>query len=161
MSLIYKAVQSTIENKSGDKTWHPALVKVGKTVTTHEVGEKIALMSSLNPGDVHNVFRCLPIVFWGLLLDGKSVKIEGWGTFTLKIRSRGKGVLTAKEVNPGQITDLHCQFTPEYSRMGNTITRSHTVGVEFVHVDRLNTGKEGTNEGSGNGDDDDYVDPNA
>lgn len=165
MALIYKPIQSTIETKSGEKNWHPTLVKVGRPVTTHDLSEKIAVMSSLTPGDVHNAFRCLPIVLREELLNGRSVKIEGLGTFTLKIRSRGKGVTTADKVNPSQITNLHCQFTPEYSRVGESTTRALTQGAEFVHINQLKTGLLGTEDGNdannGGGGDDGVIDPEA
>ena len=32
MTLFYKAVQSTMATKAGDKKWHLNLVKIGKTV---------------------------------------------------------------------------------------------------------------------------------
>mgnify|MGYP003623322699 CR=1 FL=1 len=163
MSLIYKPIQSTIKNKAGEKTWHLSLVKTGNTVTTQTLGEKIAVISSLTPGDVHNAFRCLPIVMKEELLNGNSVKLEGLGTFTLKARTRGKGVATANDVNPSQITALNCLFTPEYTRMGDTITRSLTTGAQFVHVNRLKTGLVSNENGNntGNGDDDDFIDPEA
>jgi len=164
MPLIYKPAQSTIENKAGEKTWHLSLVKTRHTVTTQALGEKISIMSSLTPGDVHNAFRCLPIVMKDELMNGNSVKIDGLGTFTLIARTRGKGVPTAAEVSPSQITSLHCQFTPEYTRTGATTTRTLTTGATFVHVNQLKTGlvSSNANNNSGNEDGgDEYIDPNA
>lgn len=166
MPLIYKPTQSTIENKAGVKTWHLSLVKTGHTVTTQALGEKISVMSSLTPGDVHNAFRCLPLVMKDELMNGNSVKIDGLGTFTLIARTRGKGVATAEEVNPSQITTLHCQFTPEYTRTGQTTTRTLTTGARFTHVNNLKTGlvsSDANNDGGNEGDGGDggYVDPDA
>ena len=162
MALIYHGVQSTIENKSGEKTWHLSLVKTGEVITTQQLGEKIAEKSSLTAGDVHNVIRNLMSVMRDELLDSRSVKLDGLGTFTMKARTRGKGVATAKEVSPNQVVSLRCQFTPEYTRVGTTTTRALTTGVSFIHVDRLTKGlKSQEGAGENNNGDDEYIDPNA
>lgn len=169
MALFYKPIQSTIANKDGEKLWHLSLVKTGVVVETQELAQTIAEKSSLTPGDAHNVVRNLMSVMRKELLNSNSVRLEGLGTFTMKARTRGKGVKTAEEVNPNQITTLRCVFTPEYSRpaaMGTT--RVITDGVQFVHINKLTKGiVGGGTDSSGNspgGDDDggdDWQDPDA
>ena len=90
MTLFYKAVQSTMATKAGDKKWHLNLVKIGKTVSTQQLAEMIAEKSSLTPGDVHNVVRNLMTAMRSELLNSKTVRLEGLGTFTMKARSRGR-----------------------------------------------------------------------
>ena len=165
MPLFYKPVKSTIANKDGEKLWHLSLVKTGTIVGTQELGEAIAEKSSLTPGDAHNVVRNLMSVMRAELLNSNSVRLEGLGTFTMKARTRGRGVQTAEEVNPDQITSLRCIFTPEYSRpaaMGTT--RAITNGVQFVHINKLTKGMVASN-GDSFGDDDgggdDWQDPDA
>ena len=41
MTLFYKAVQSTMATKAGDKKWHLNLVKKGKTVSTQQLADMI------------------------------------------------------------------------------------------------------------------------
>lgn len=102
MALFYKAVKSTMATKSGDKKWHLNLVKVGKVVSTQQLAEMIAEKSSLTPGDVHNVVRNLMTAMRSALLDSKTVRLDGLGTFTMKARTRGRGVDKEEEVNPNQ-----------------------------------------------------------
>jgi len=88
MALFYKAVKSTMATKAGDKKWHLNLVKVGKVVSTQQLAEMIAEKSSLTPGDVHNVVRNLMTAMRSALLDSKTVRLDGLGTFTMKARTR-------------------------------------------------------------------------
>ena len=107
------------------------------------VGELIAQKASLTPGDVHNVIRNLMEVMKEQLLNSRTVKLEGLGTFTMIINAGGNGVETADKVSPNQIKYLKCQFTPEFTQnAGGGRTRALTTGVEYVHVDNLLKGLE-------------------
>ena len=157
MPLFYKAVQSPIANKAGAKLWHLNLVKAGGTVATQQLAELIAEKSSLTAGDVQNVVRNLMSVMREYLLNSRSVRLDGLGTFTMKACTRGKGVESADKVSPNQITALKCRFTPEYTRPAAIgTTRALTQGVQFLHADLLknDTSEEGpSGGGSGEGED--------
>lgn len=157
MPLFYKAVQSPIANKAGAKLWHLNLVKAGGTVATQQLAEVIAEKSSLTAGDVQNVVRNLMSVMREYLLNSRSVRLDGLGTFTMKACTRGKGVESADKVSPNQITALKCRFTPEYTRpVAIGTTRALTQGVQFLHADLLknDTSEEGpSGGGSGEGED--------
>ena len=157
MPLFYRAVQSPMANKAGAKLWHLNLVKTGTTVTTQQLAEVIAEKSSLTAGDVQNVVRNLMSVMREYLLNSRSVRLDGLGTFTMKACTRGKGVESADKVSPNQITALKCRFTPEYTRPAAIgTTRALTQGVQFLHADLLknDTSEEGpSGGGSGEGED--------
>ena len=157
MPLFYKAVQSPIANKAGAKLWHLNLVKAGGTVATQQLAEVIAEKSSLTAGDVQNVVRNLMSVMREYLLNSRSVRLDGLGTFTMKACTRGKGVESADKVSPNQITALKCRFPPEYTRPAAIgTTRALTQGVQFLHADLLknDTSEEGpSGGGSGEGED--------
>ena len=157
MPLFYTAVQSPIANKAGAKLWHLNLVKAGGTVATQQLAEVIAEKSSLTAGDVQNVVRNLMSVMREYLLNSRSVRLDGLGTFTMKACTRGKGVESADKVSPNQITALKCRFTPEYTRPAAIgTTRASTQGVQFLHADLLknDTSEEGpSGGGSGEGED--------
>ena len=154
MPLFYKAVQSPIANKAGAKLWHLNLVKAGGTVATQQLAEVIAEKSSLTPGDVQNVVRNLLSVMRVHLLNSHSVRLEGLGTFTMGIRSRGKGVDTEEKVNPNQITSVHCRFTPEYFRpIAVGTTRALTQGMTFAHADLIGKVVDSNAGGDGEGED--------
>lgn len=160
MALVYKTFQSELPTKDGEKLYYPRLIKIGGIVDTQKVGELIAEKASLTPGDCHSVIRNLMSVMREQLLNGRTVRLDGLGTFTLIARAAGKGVKTAEEVNSSQITGLRCLFTPEYRRpAGSTnTTRALFDGVEYVKFSSL-----GGESSTGNSDeDDDYEqDPNA
>lgn len=159
MSLIYKPVKSNLLTKAGEQMWHLNLVKFPQVIGTKQLAEEIAEKASLTVGDVESSIRNLMSVMRSHLLNSYSVRLDGLGTFTIMARTRGKGVPTAKEVNPNQISGLRCQFTPEYFRpaaMGTT--RALLQGVKFTHIDELN--KIGsTNDGGDGGEGGEVIDP--
>ena len=89
------------------------------------------------------------------LLNSRTVRLDGLGTFTMKARTRGKGVAKEGDVNPNQVTALHCQFTPEYTRPAAIgTTRAMLQGVEFQKwsgkvTDDKETPDDGGNTGGG------------
>lgn len=91
MPLIYKPYQATLANKEGQKLYYPRLVKFGKAVNTQKMAELIAEKASLTAGDVHNVIRNLMSVMREQLLNSRTVRLEGLGTFTMMLRRTGKG----------------------------------------------------------------------
>ena len=151
MPLIYKPYQANIANKAGQKLYYPRLVKFSKMVNTQKMAELIAEKASLTPGDVHNVIRNLMSVMREQLLNSRTVRLDGLGTFTMRARSTSKGVETADKVSPQQITTLWCQFTPEYRRpaTGGGVTRAMLNGVSFENVANLGGGSSNVG-GSGN-----------
>lgn len=133
MPVLYKAVQSTMPTEEGEKLWYPHLVKIGRAVTTHELAMEISKMSSLSPGDVHNVIYSLFDCMSKHLKNSRSVNLEELGTFTLKAQAAGNGVKTPEEVNPKQINYLKVQFTPSYRMMQGGVGKICPMvnGVEF------------------------------
>ena len=92
----------------------------------------VAEKCSATPGDVHNVIRNLVSVMRLQLLNSRTVRLDGLGTFTVMARTRGKGVDNEKDVTPNQVTSLHFMFTPEYTRPAALgTTRALWQGVEF------------------------------
>jgi predicted histone-like DNA-binding protein len=163
MPLFYKAQQNNLESEDGIRKWHPRLVKVGKSVTTQMVAKKVADLSSLAPGDVHNAIRTMATVIGEFLSESRSVNLEGLGTFTMIIDSKGKGVNTAEEVNPAQINNLKVHFTPSYTvAPGGNRTRAMFDNYEFVRYDAISSSKEGNVDDPGVGPvDPDFQDPTA
>lgn len=158
MPLFYRSVQSPIATKEGKKLWHLNLVKVGKTVNLQQLAEMIAEKSSLTPGDVHNVVRNLMTVMRQQLLNSRTVRLDGLGTFTMKAKTNGKGVEQKEEVNPNQIQALLCRFTDEYTRPAALgTTRALLQGVEFEKASKIGASTEEDSGDEGGG----VVDPTA
>ena len=99
MPLIYKPYQATLANKEGQKLYYPRLVKFGKAVNTQKMAELIAEKASLTAGDVHNVIRNLMSVMREQLLNSRTVRLEGLGTFTMIAKANGKGVELESKVS--------------------------------------------------------------
>ena len=160
MPLFYKARQSQIATKGGSKLWHLSLVKVGKVVSLQELAEKIAEKSSLTPGDVHNAVRNLMTVMKNELLNSRTVRLDGLGTFTMIARTRGKGVNDEKEVGPNQVASLMVHFRDEYTRPAALgTTRSMIQGVAFEKASKIGGVTGGEDSGSEGGGD--IIDPTA
>ena len=158
MPLFYYARQSSLATKEGAKLWHLSLKKVGRAVDAQQLAEVIAEKSSLTPGDVHNVIRNLMTVMRSQLLNSRTVRLDGLGTFTMKARTRGKGTVKAEDVNPNQVTALRCQFTPEYTRPAAIgTTRALLQGVEFEKW--LEAAVDGGTSGGGESDGGEEEDP--
>lgn len=158
MPLLYYARQSQLKTKDGVKQWHLTLKKIGRAVSLQQLGEMVAEKCSATPGDVHNVVRNLMSVMRLQLLNSRTVRLDGLGTFTVIARTRGKGVDAEKDVSPNQVTSLHFMFTPEYTRPAALgTTRALWQGVEFekwTGKDAADGGKD-PDDGNGGGSDGD------
>lgn len=168
MALNFRAHQSSLETKDGKKLWYPILVKDSGMITIEQLGKKISEKSTLTIGDVYNVIHSLISEFNSGLMNGHSVNLEGFGSFTVIARASGKGVEDPADVNASQIKSLRVQFTPSFKRTPmQGVTRAMFEGVTFQRWsgDPYNpqykfAGENGTNP-SGGDDDGDVVDPDA
>ena len=106
--------------------WYPVAVTIGRPVGTDTIGKKLADLSSLSTGDVKSVLDLLGGVLGDYMNQGRSVKLDGVGTFYYTANTEGKGVDTAKEVGAQQIAGTRVRFIPEVSRgsSGQITTRS-------------------------------------
>lgn len=167
MALNYRAFQSTLENDEGEKLWYPLLVKESGVITLEMIAQRIVEKSSLTRGDVYNVVDCLISELNDKLMNGHSVRLNGFGSFTAVIKSNGNGVKTPQEVNSSQIKSMGIRFTPSGKRTPmQGLTRAMFDGVEFKRWSGDPYAPnykyaEGNNSGN-NGEGDDYEqDPNA
>lgn len=162
MSILLKAYQSVLETEEGEKLWYPRIAKFGQKVSTSELTSALAELSSLSQGDARSFIQDLTTVMRRFLINGYSVNLEEFGTFTLIVKATGAGVKTREEVNPNQINQLKVRFTPTYKRSSyQGTTRALYSGVSFTMIDKeLAKGQDNSSTPGGN-DDDDYVDPNA
>ena len=91
---------------------------------------------------------------------GRTVKIEGVGTFYYTAATNKRGVATPGEVNSGQINGIRVRFIPEVKRSSGkqVTTRSMVdVDVDWTDLEKLANGSttsdntEGGNPGGGSG----------
>lgn len=111
--------------------WYPVAVTIGRPVNTDTIAKKLADLSSLSTGDVKSVLDLLGGVLGDYMNQGRSVKLEGVGTFYYTANTEGKGVDSAKEVGAQQITGTRVRFIPEVTRgSGNQVTTRSLVSAD-------------------------------
>ena len=96
--------------KKINKKWYPQSVLVGSPVTTAQVAKRLAAESTVSPADVAAVLTSLGPVMADYMSQGRSVKLDGIGSF----------YFTAVSAN--QIVGVRVRFNPEthYERGGGS-----------------------------------------
>ena len=151
MAVLYKSIQSTMPNKAGEKLFHARVVYVSNVGLT-KLADEVAELSSLSPGDVKNTITNLVTVMTRHMQSSESVTLEGLGTFSLAMRSRGQGAATAEEVDASK-SYLHVRFRPASTRNSDktVATRSLVTGVKCVPYSSLVSGTDTTSGGTESG----------
>lgn len=109
--------------KKLSKMWHPQAVSLGKPIEMDELCKQIALISTVSSADAKATLEALGLVLGTSMNTGRTVHVEGLGTFYYTCISTGKGVDAAEKVNANQIIGTRVRFVPESRRKGNTVTR--------------------------------------
>ena len=151
--LFFKKVKKKLNG-----LWFPQLILVGKPAKTQEVAERLARESTGSPADVHAVIRALPDVMAEIMAEGRSVQLEGLGTFYYTCQASGKGVDSEAKVNANQITAVRVQFLPARQREGTQMTRSLVGNLTFTEWRGKEPQEDSGNDGGGKGDD--YLEEN-
>ena len=143
--------------KSNGK-WYPRSVTVGKPVTTDEVAARLSQISTVSRADTYAVLKDLGLVLGDYMAQGRTVKLEGVGTFYFTANATKQGVDSADEVSAKQITGVRVRFIPETGRSVNNqvVTRSLVPGNIFWEEWGGSTSSSGGNnddEGPASGDD--------
>ena len=93
----YRKVQKKINGK-----WYPQSITIGKAVTTKEVANRLADLSALSPGDCYSMLGNLGKVLGEFMNSGRTVKLDGVGTFYYTANTAGQGVDSEEEVSAKQ-----------------------------------------------------------
>lgn len=117
--------------KSNGK-WYPRSIVVGDAATTDEVAQRLADISTVSLGDTYNVLKNLSGVLKAFMKEGRSVKLDGVGTFYYTADATKQGVDTPEEVSAKQIVGVRVRFLPETSR-----TASGKVGTRALVDDDI------------------------
>ena len=99
--------------------WYPQSITIGKPVTTNEVAKRLAIESTVSPADTFAVLKSLGSVLGSYMADGRTVKLDGVGTFYYTAVASGNGVDSPDKVTAKQITGVRVRFIPETSRSSN------------------------------------------
>ena len=110
MSIFLKAIQRINPlNPKGPKKWHPVQYTT-KLVDEDEVAMLVADETTLNPMEAAMAIRQLRKVVQRLLLEGKSVKLGNWGTFSITLNT--EGAETKKELTAHHVKRINIKFQP-------------------------------------------------
>lgn len=134
--------------------WYPQSVTWGKAVSTREVADELAAISTVTRGDTYAVMENLGRVLSNFMGQGRTVKINGVGTFYYTANAAKNGVETEEEVNATQINGVRVRFIPEVERnVGHQVTTRSMVNTRIVWEEwgKAPTSTGGGDSGSGNG----------
>ena len=121
--------------------WYPQVVTVGKPVTTDQVADRLAQMSTVSRGDTYAVLKDLGGVLASFMSEGRTVKLEGVGTFYYTINA-DKGIAKLEEVTAKQIKGVRVRFIPETSRTQNNKVATRSLVSETIYWEEWKEEKE-------------------
>lgn len=124
--------------------WYPQAVTAGKPVGTKEVADRLAQISTVSRSDVYAVLMDLSGVLADYMAQGRSVKIDGLGTFYYTCISTGNGAETADKVGASQITGVRVRFIPEATRKSGSKSMNRSlISDNIFWMELVDAPKEG------------------
>lgn len=124
---FFKKVQKKLNN-----LWYPQAVTVGKPVTTDEVSKRLAAESTVSPADTYAVLKALGGVLGDYMAQGRTVKLDGLGTFYYTCQASGNGAETPEGVTAASINGVRVQFLPEARRKSGSTTMTRSLVSDNV-----------------------------
>lgn len=88
-------------------------ILVGSAITTEQVAKRVVAESTVSPADVRAVLTALGGVMGDYMAQGRSVKLDGIGSFYFTAATNNNGVDTGKEVTAVLINGVRVRFIPE------------------------------------------------
>lgn len=149
---FYKA---RLQKRSG--LYYPQAVVVGKKVTTKQLGKALSDRSTVTLADTLAVLSELGTVMSTFMAQGRSVALEGLGSFRYTINSQKLGVATENEVSANQIRSVRVRFVPEVTRNVDRTVAARSMqptAVDWMLWGSQTADAEGADEGADSGADD-------
>lgn len=144
---FFKKFLKKLNNK-----WYPQAVTVGKPVTTKEVSDRLSQISTVSRADVYAVLMDLAGVLADYMAQGRSVKIDGLGTFYYTLTAGGNGVDSPDKVSAAQIAGVRVRFIPEATKKSGSKSMNRTLISDNIFWMELNGVTETTPEEGGGAD---------
>lgn len=156
---IYKLKQENRSNSQYQGKWYARATHDAKVITTNDVARRIQQNVSVKMSDVLAVLAELSEVVNLYLIEGKKVKINGFGLFKVGLASTPAD--SAKDFTPAKnIKGSHIVFMPELdeTRTDAQDRKSKTLlkGLRWAedntyNVDKSDAGNTGGNTGGNSG----------
>ena len=141
---FFKKVLMKTKDKNGtvQLKWYPRSVLVGNPITTDQLSKRLAQESTVAPADVKAVLSALSGTMGEYMAMGRSVKLEGIGSFYFSANSQGNGADTEKKCSANQINGVKVNFIPDttYRRQGGgrqAVRALTDVDIEWIDVATL------------------------
>lgn len=152
--------------KQNKKTqlYHPQAITVGKQISTAQVAAMLSDRSTVTKADAYAVLSELGGVMSTFMAQGRSVHLDGLGSFRYTLNTQKQGVEKEEEVSVAQIKSIRVRFVPEMTRNADKTVATRSMQPTAVdwflwgkEVDKASAegdegGSDGTEGGSGNGD---------
>lgn len=136
--------------KSNGK-WYPRSVTVGKPVDTDKIAQRLAEISTVSPADTYAVLKALGGVLGDYMAQGRTVKLDGLGTFYYTANAGGQGVDSAEQVSAKQITGVRVRFIPEARRKSGDTSMTRTLISDDIFWEEWGGTDDGSSSGSSDG----------
>ncbi|MDR2119063.1 MAG: HU family DNA-binding protein [Tannerellaceae bacterium] len=124
---FFKRIQQKING-----LWYPKSVTVGKPVSTDQVADRLAQISTVSRADTYAVLKDLGGVMGDYMAQGRTVKLDGIGTFYFTAVATKQGVDSKEKVKATHITGVRVRFIPETTR-----TSSNKVAARSLIPDNI------------------------
>ncbi len=104
-----------IKSKNPQGKWYPRSVTQGKPVSTKTIAKKLAQISTVSEADARAVLSMLGEVMADYLAAGRSVKLDGLGSFRLAgyTGPGNKAVDSPDKVTSKMFAGVRMRFVPE------------------------------------------------
>ena len=136
-----------IRKKKVNGLYYPEAVVMGKQVSTMEVAAMLSDRSTVTRADTLAVLSDLGTVLSNYMAQGRSVKLDGIGSFRYTICAKKQGVESEEKVSANQIKNVRVRFTPETTR--NSDNSVATRSMQAFSIDWIKwTPKEEEKKGS-------------
>ena len=134
------------------QVWYPLAVTVGKPVDTKEVAKRLAKISTVSLADVLAVLAEMPGVLADFMAQGKSVRLDGLGTFRYTLST--DGVANREDMDfQKQVKAVRVSFIPQREgavTKGGTATRALVpTSIEWLRYDGQAATDDGTDPDGG------------
>lgn len=125
---FFKRTQKKVNN-----LWYPQSITWGKAISTRQIADHLAAISTVTRGDTYAVMENLGFVMSNYMGQGRTVKIDGVGTFYYTASCCRKGVEKSEDVSASQINGVRVRFIPEVERSSsNQITTRSMVNTKIA-----------------------------
>ncbi|WP_456088395.1 HU family DNA-binding protein [Parabacteroides sp.] len=132
--------------------WYPQSVTVGKPITTDEIADRLAKISTVSRADTYAVLKELGGVMADYMAQGRTVKLEGLGTYYYTANASKNGVDDPKKVDASLISDVRVRFIPEITRTASGRVASRSLVSDNIFWMELPDGVESSAPDEGGGD---------